>query len=197
MRRSEFFFLERYASTKAIAYYSVAFAVISGLGSGVEALAGVVAPTVASLHGSGETDRIGPAFSRALRLVLLVSVPITALGTVFGPALIRVVYGSDYARTAAPLRIMLVPFPLLALMALSGGLLWGSGRVRLWLLVFCFAAVVDITLDFVLVPHLAEVGAAIANTCAQVTAAVLVLGYTIRSFGPVDWQARVLRARSV
>jgi O-antigen/teichoic acid export membrane protein len=196
LRRSEFFFLERYATTKAIAYYSVAFAVISGFGSAVEALAGVVAPTVASLHGSGETDRIGPAFSRALRLVLLVSVPITALGIVFGPALIRIIYGSDYARTAAPLRIMLVPFPLLALMALSGGLLWGSGRVRLWLLVFCFAAVVDLTLDFVLVPHLAEVGAALANSCAQVTAAVFVLGYTIRSFGPIDWQARVL-ARAV
>jgi hypothetical protein len=81
-------------------------------------------------------------------------------------------------------------------MALSGGLLWGSGRVRLWLLVFCFAAVVDLTLDFVLVPHLAEVGAALANSCAQVTAAVFVLGYTIRSFGPIDWQARVL-ARAV
>jgi O-antigen/teichoic acid export membrane protein len=192
LRRSEFFFLERYSSTKAIAYYSVAFAVISGFGSAVEALAGVVAPTVASLHGSGETERIGPAFSRALRLVVLVSVPITAFGTVFGPPLIRLIYGADYAHTAAPLRIMLVPFPLLALMALSGGLLWGSGRVRLWLLVFCFAAVVDLTLDFVLVPHLAEVGAALANSCAQVTAAAFVLGYTTRSFGPVDWQARVL-----
>ncbi len=196
MRRSEFFFLERYSSTKAIAYYSVAFAVIAGLGSAVEALAGVVAPTVASLHGSGEMSRVGPAFSRAIRLVLLVSVPITALGTVFGPPVIRAVYGSEYARTAGPLRIMLVPFPLLALMTLCGGLLWGSGRVRLWLLVFLMAAVVDITLDFVLVPHLAEIGAAVANTSAQLTAAVCVLGYTARAFGPVDWQAQVL-ARAV
>ena len=115
MRRSEFFFLERYSSTKAIAYYSVAFAVIAGFGSAVEALAGVVAPTVASLSGSDEMNRVGPAFSRAIRLVLLVSVPIAALGTVFGPPAIRVVYGSDYARTAGPLRIMLLPFPLLAL----------------------------------------------------------------------------------
>ncbi len=192
MRRSEFFFLDRYSSTKAIAYYSVAFAVIAGFGSAVEALAGVVAPTVASLSGSGETDRIGPAFSRAIRLVILVSMPITTLGTVFGPAVIRAVYGSDYARTAAPLRIMFLPFPLLALMTLSGGLLWGSGRVRLWLLTFCFAAAVDVTLDFILVPHLAQVGAALANSCAQVTAAVFVLSYTTRSFGPVDWHARVL-----
>ncbi len=192
LRRSEFFFLDRYSSTKAIAYYSVAFAVIAGFVSMVEALAGVVAPTVASLHGSGETSRIGPAFSRAIRLVILLSVPIAALGVVFGPALIRVIYGSDYAHTAAPLRIMLIPFPLVALMSLCGGLLWGSGRVRMWLLVFCFAAVVDVGLDFLLIPHFAEVGAALANVCAQATAAVLVIGYTMHMFGPVDWQARVL-----
>ncbi len=196
LRRSEFFFLNRYSSSKAIAYYSVAFAVIAGLASAVESLAGVIAPTVASLHGSGETDRIGPAFSRGIRLVILVAVPISAFGVVFGPAVIRVVYGSDYARTAAPLRIMLAPFPLLALMSLCNGLLWGSGRVRVWLLVFSAAAIVDLALDVILVPHLAEVGAALANTCAQVTAGVVVFGYTIRSFGPIDVQARVL-ARAV
>ena len=192
LRRSEFFVLDRYSSAKAIAYYSVAFAIVSGLAASVESLAGVVAPTVASLHGSGETDRIGPSFSRAVRLVLLVSVPLSAFGIAFGPALIRVIYGSDYTRTAAPLRIMLAAFPLVALMSLCGGLLWGSGRVRVWLLVFCFAAVVDVSLDFLLIPAHAEIGAAFANIGAQVTASLLVVGYTVRMFGPLDWQTRVL-----
>jgi len=197
LRRSEFFVLDRYSSAKAIAYYSVAFAVVSGLAASVESLAGVVAPTVAALHGSGETARIGPSFSRAVRLVVLVSVPISAFGIVFGPALIRAIYGSDYARTAPPLRIMLAAFPLVALMSLCGGLLWGSGRVRVWLVVFCCAAVVDVALDFLLIPAHAEVGAAFANIGAQVTASLLVVGYTVRVFGPVEWQARILARAAV
>jgi O-antigen/teichoic acid export membrane protein len=192
LRRSEFFFLDRYSSANAIAYYSVAFAVVAGLQSGIESLAAVVSPTVAALHGSGDADRINSGFSRALRLVILTAVPISAFGIVFGPAVIRVVYGSDYARTAAPLRIMLIAFPIIALMSLCSGLLWGVGHVRVWLLVFCFAAVVDVALDFLLVPSHAEVGAAWANNTAQISASILVVGYTIKKFGPFDWQLGVL-----
>ena len=192
LRRSEFFFLNHYSSAKAIAYYSVAFAVVAGLGSGVESLGGVVAPTVAALKGAGSTERIGPAFSRAMRIVIMVSVPLSAFGIVFGPALIRLIYGDDYANTGAPLKIMLGAFPVIALMSLCAGLLWGIGRVRVWLLVFCVAAVVDVSLDFLLIPAHAEVGAALANIGAQVTAAVLIIGYTVRLFAPIEWQARVL-----
>ncbi len=192
LRRSEFFFLERYSSANAIAYYSVAFAVVAGLSSGIESLAGVVSPTVASLHGSGDAGRITSGFSRALRFVILVAMPISAFGMVFGPAVIRVVYGSDYSHTAAPLRIMLLAFPIIALMSLCSGLLWGVGHVRVWLLVFCFAAVVDVALDLLLVPGHAEVGAAWANNTAQVSASLLVVGYTIRKFGPFDWQMGTL-----
>jgi O-antigen/teichoic acid export membrane protein len=192
LRRSEFFFLDRYSSANAIAYYSVAFAVVAGVSSGIESLAGVVSPTVASLHGAGDSDRITSGFSRALRFVILVALPISAFGMVFGPAVIRVVYGSDYARTAAPLRIMLLAFPVIALMSLCSGLLWGVGHVRVWLLVFCFAAVVDVALDLLLIPGHAEVGAAWANNSAQVSASLLVVGYTVKKFGPFDWQMRVL-----
>jgi O-antigen/teichoic acid export membrane protein len=87
---------------------------------------------------------------------------------------------------------MLLAFPIIALMSLCSGLLWGVGHVRVWLLVFCFAAVVDVALDFLLVPGHAEVGAAWANNSAQVAASILVVGYTIKTFGPFDWQLRVL-----
>ncbi len=77
-------------------------------------------------------------------------------------------------------------------MSLCSGLLWGVGLVRVWLIVFCFAAVVDVLLDVLLIPAHAEVGAAWANNSAQVTASLLVVGYTVRKFGPLDWECRVL-----
>jgi O-antigen/teichoic acid export membrane protein len=192
LRRSEFFFLERYSSANAIAYYSVAFAVVAGLASAVESIGSMVSPTVAALHGAGDSGRISSGFSRALRFAVLAAVPISAFGIVFGPAVIRVVYGSAYTRTAGPLRIMLLAFPVITLMSLCNGLLWGVGRVRVWLGVFCVAAVLDVALDFLLIPAHAEVGAAWANNAAQVFASVLVVGYTIKKFGPFEWQAAVL-----
>jgi O-antigen/teichoic acid export membrane protein len=197
LRRSEFFFLERYSTAQAIAFYSVAFAVTAGLGSAVEALTAVVAPTVASLQGSGDSSRIAPGFSRALRIVILVTVPVAAFGFAFGPQLIQLVYGSDYAPTAAPLRIMLVAFPIVAIMTMCSGLLWGIGLVRVWLLSFCVAAIVNLLLDFTLIPAYAQTGAALANVGAQATASLLVVGYTVRTLGPLTWHARVLVRASV
>jgi O-antigen/teichoic acid export membrane protein len=197
LRRSEFFFLERYSSSDAIAFYSVAFAVVAGLGSAVESLGSIVSPTVAALHGAGDSGRISAGFSRALRLAVLAALPISAFGIVFGPAVIRVVYGSAYSHTAGPLRIMLLAFPIITLMTLCSGLLWGVGHVRVWLGVFCLAAVVDVALDFLLIPAHAEVGAAWANNSAQVFASVLVVGYTIKKFGPFEWHANVLARAAV
>ena len=87
---------------------------------------------------------------------------------------------------------MLLAFPVITLMSLCNGLLWGVGRVRVWLGVFCVAAVLDVALDFLLIPAHAEVGAAWANNAAQVFASMLVVGYTIKKFGPFEWQAAVL-----
>jgi O-antigen/teichoic acid export membrane protein len=196
LRRSEFFFLERYSTADAIAYYSVAFAVVAGLSSAVESIGSMVSPTVAALHGAGDSGRISSGFSRALRFAILAAVPISAFGIVFGPAVIRVVYGSAYTRTAGPLRIMLLAFPVITLMSLCNGLLWGVGRVRFWLGAFCVAAVIDVALDFLLVPAHAEVGAAWANNAAQLFGSALVVGYTIKKFGPFEWHAVVL-ARAV
>jgi O-antigen/teichoic acid export membrane protein len=192
LRRSEFFFLERYSSADAIAYYSVAFAVVAGLASAVESVGSMVSPTVAALQGAGDSDRISSGFSRALRFAVLAAVPISAFGIVFGPAVIRVVYGSAYTRTAGPLRIMLLAFPVITLMSLCNGLLWGVGRVRVWLAVFCVAAVLDVSLDFLLIPAHAEVGAAWANNVAQVFASALVVGYTIKQVGPFEWHGAVM-----
>ncbi len=47
---------------------------------------------------------------------------------------------------------MLLAFPIITLMSLCNGLLWGVGHVRFWLGVFCVAAVVDVALDFLLIP---------------------------------------------
>jgi O-antigen/teichoic acid export membrane protein len=196
-RRSELFFLERYASDAEIAHYSIPFAMVTALALFPGALAGVLTPAVATLLGAGAMDRIRSGYGRALRLVLLVSLPLTAAGLALGPTLIVLVYGRQYADTQDVLRVLLAGFPLVAAMLASMAVLTGLGRILVPTVVGAVAAGVNVGLDFALIPDGGATGAAIANLGAQVTAAILVTGYTLYTIGGVPRDLRALVATAV
>jgi O-antigen/teichoic acid export membrane protein len=187
-RRSEFFFLDRYSTDTQIALYSVVFAVVAALIQLPDAIAAITLPAVATLSGAGQAERIRSGFSRALRLVLLATLPVTAVAFALGPALLRVVYGPEFRDTGPVLLIMLAPFPLLPLLSLSRAVLAGLGRLRVPLSIETAAAALNIALAFLLVPGHGAVGAAVANIAAQTIGAVLVLAYSLVAVGAPEWR---------
>ena len=196
-RRSEFFFLARYSSDTQIGLYSVAFAAVAALVSSLDAISMVIAPAVATLSGAGAEARIRNGFSRAVRLVVYLTLPMTAGALAVGPAALQFFYGPDYAGAAPPLLMMLVVFPLLPLMNLASSMLWGLGRVTIWLEVCAAASVVNLVLNFLLVPPYGATGAAVANSGAQLAAAAAIVLYACRSVGPVVWHPRSLLRSAV
>ena len=191
-RRSEFFFLDHYSPDRQIAFYSIAFGVVTALVRLPSAMGKVLAPAVATLFGAGAHERIRTGFSRALRLLLLLTMPLAAAAAAVGPETLRVIWGADYGPTTRPFLIMVAASLVTPLTVLGSSLITGLGRVWLPLLADTGAAAVDIGLAFALVPRHGAVGAAIANLAAQVTAGVPLIAYSWRIAGPIRWEARVL-----
>lgn len=189
--RSEFFFLARFSSDSQIAFYSIAFSAMAALRLVPRALGGATSPAFATLFGAGAFDRIRSGYSRSLRLLLLASLPLTALGVSLGPELIEEVYGHDYTGAGHPAQILLLVFPLVALSSLSNSLLAGLGRIRLPLIANALAAAIDLGLAAALIPRLDARGAAIANAGGQGTYALIVLVFSGRLVRPVDWRPAV------
>lgn len=187
-RRSEFFFLEHYSTDTQIALYSVVFAVVAALIQLPDAIAAIALSAVATLSGAGQAERIRAGFSRALRLVCLVTLPVTALALALGPTLLPLVYGPEFEDTKPILLIMLAPFPILPLLSLSRSVLAGLGRLRVPLLIETGAAVLNLTLAFLLVADHGAIGAAVANVAAQTVGGLLVLAYSLRAVGAIHWR---------
>jgi O-antigen/teichoic acid export membrane protein len=187
-RRSEFFFLERYSTDTEIALYSISFAVVTALGRLFEAVAAVVSPAVATLAGAGEIDRIRTGYGRALRLLTVLTLPLTAVGLALGPATLRLLYGEGYRNTGPVLLIMLATFPVVSLVRTSNALLHGLGRLRFLLAAGFLGAAVNVGLDFLLIPRHDSVGAALANGGGQLAVSIPVLVYASRVLGPVKWR---------
>ena len=194
-RRSEFFFLEHYANDRRLAMYSVSFAAVTTLVLVPQALAGAVSPAFATLYGAGAHERIRSGYGRSLRLLLLAGLPVTAGALALGPRTLRLVFGSGFGGTRVPLLILLAPLPVIPLMNASYSLIVGLGKKRFPLLVGTGSAALNVALDFALIPRHAEIGAAIANSCAQGATAAVTLAYGVKLVGGVRWEgAALLRA---
>jgi O-antigen/teichoic acid export membrane protein len=186
-RRSEFFFLQRFSSDTEIALYSVAFSSVAALLLLPQAVTAAVLPAVATLFGAGQVERVRSGFGRSIRLLLVVSAPATAFALALGPLALRLVYGAAFEDAGPVLVVLLAPVPVLALVNLSTVLLAGMNRLRFPLVAGLAGAVVNIGLDFALIPRFDAVGAAFANVGAQLSAGLPVLVYALHELRPVRW----------
>jgi O-antigen/teichoic acid export membrane protein len=189
-QRSEFFFLERSSSDAQIALYSIAFAFLLALLAVPTGVRMVVIPSVATLIGAGDLERVRRGFSRLVRLSILVTVPVTAGALALGPTLLSLVYGSQYSGAGDVLLILLLPLPLVPLASAGAALVIGFGRVKVPTLVSGIAAAVDIIAAVLLVPRYGAIGAATANSLAATASAVTVLPYCRSLVGDIDISVR-------
>jgi O-antigen/teichoic acid export membrane protein len=188
-RRSEFLFLNHYSSDSEIGFYSIAFASITALIAIPSAISATLLPAVATLQGAGAMDRVRSGFARALRLELTMALVLAAGAAALGPELLKVVYGADFGATGTILLIMIVPFPAIAIFQLATAVVSGLGHLRIPLISGIIAAVVNVGLDFALIPRYDAVGAAIATSIAQLVAGAPRFIYSHRLVGGVRWEA--------
>ncbi|HEX8854559.1 MAG TPA: polysaccharide biosynthesis C-terminal domain-containing protein [Thermoleophilaceae bacterium] len=186
-KRSEFVFLDHYSGDTQIAFYSIAFAAVGALGLLPGVVSSVISPAFATLYGAGHADRLRSGYGRSIRLLLLVSLPVTAGALAVGPATVQLVYGSDYAGVRTPLLIMLAVFPLVALSGGANALMVGLGRRLVPGVVGVAAAVVTLGLNWLLVRSHGATGAALANSGGQVAATVPIVVYAVTSIGGLEW----------
>ncbi|HYM56986.1 MAG TPA: oligosaccharide flippase family protein [Solirubrobacteraceae bacterium] len=186
-RRSEFFFLGAYSPDSEIAMYSIAFAAVAAMTKLPEAVGTVLSPAFATLFGAGAVERMRSGYSRALRFVVRIALPLTALALALAPTAIGLVYGEEYRRAGDVLLLLLVTFPVVALVGPSRGLITGFGRRRFPVTVGAFAAAVNIGLDLLLIPDHGAIGAALANSLAQLAGGIPIIAYACYQVRPVRW----------
>jgi O-antigen/teichoic acid export membrane protein len=191
-QRSELFFLDRESSNAQIAFYTIAFSAVTMLATLPMGMTTVISPMFARFFGAAQMERIRSGYGRALRLSLLLTIPITAGGIVLGPRLITLAYGDRYAHAGTVLRILVASVPLAPVGAVSVALMVGYGRLRFPIVVSAIAAAADITAAALLVPRWDAIGAALANECAALTATMAQFVYSIRLLGRIETAPRHL-----
>lgn len=190
-QRTEIFALAHFKGDVDVARYSVPYALVSALLLFPSAVSQALSPAFASLWGAGEADRIRSGFGRALRLVLVLATGFTAATIALGQDLITLVYGSAFSGVHTVVVLLAFSIPFVPLATLSGSLLRGIGLLQALTIVGVVASIADIGLAVALVPPFGTVGAAVANTVAQILGSVPLVVYSLRRIGGTElaWAA--------
>ncbi|HUI78270.1 MAG TPA: oligosaccharide flippase family protein [Bryobacteraceae bacterium] len=188
--RSEVLFLKQFADVKQVAFYSLAFSITNQLLMAPRALSNAIGITILAQYGR-DPLRLGDLLRNATRYVSVLAIPLF-LGTaaVAGP-LIRSTYGVRYLSVVSVLCILCVSSIPRAFQTHMENLLQATEKQGFMVKWLAATAVVNLSLDVLLIPGHGALGAAAANGFAQ-TIGVAGLFYKAGGAQAVWPQARFL-----
>lgn len=164
--RSELIFLRRYSTLTQMGFYSISAGLASKLLIAPRTLAGATSVSL-MVESSRDPSRVEQIVKNASRFILLLAIPIHLGAAAITSLAILSLYGHKYAG-AVPVMIVasLLSLPL-GLQNIPDGLLQSADRQKKTIQALIVTGVVNLLLDWLLVPRYAAVGAALGNGLAQ------------------------------
>ena len=184
--KSELFFLGIYSNTQQIAIYSLAYSLGLYISSIFSPFITVVNNTTAELIGTKQQDKLQFLSQHLTKYLGIIIIPISILFIIYINKILLLFYGRDFlsAGIIFPFLIFSQIMPLIFNPISTIPTL--SHDIRKVVYIGFGAAVLNITLDLWLIPSLQALGAAIANSAAQLLAIslafVLVRKYKLHFF---------------
>jgi O-antigen/teichoic acid export membrane protein len=175
-QRSEVLFLKWYSTLPQIAFYTLAFSIATKLSEVSGTFSSTLLPLYSESYGRNGLRDIGRVYVRALKYLQMVMVFPCLLAAAICTPLVELLYGSNYGPVVLPLQLLLVSLALTSIGVVGSPLLVGTEKQSFIAKYGTFVAVLNVALDFVLIPKHGAIGAAVANCTAQI---VGVLGGTI------------------
>jgi O-antigen/teichoic acid export membrane protein len=166
-QKSEVFFLERFSTAENIAFYSLAFT-IGYMAMQIPAVfSSLLIPYFSEIYGKTDTAGLKNGYVNSTRYLAFISFPIGIGGAVLSTPLIELAYGSEYLGSAIPAQIILLFNSFGAVSRASSSILYGTEEQSFILKWGGIIAIFNILLDLFLIPRYGAIGAAIANSTAQ------------------------------
>lgn len=198
--RPELFFLNRYHPGVDLGLYGAALRIASLAAMMPMVLGAAFLPEMSALKAAG--DRIGmhTTLRRTTLLLVAVAAPLAIGGALLAGPGVTLVYGARFGGASTATSVLLLGALLNAPTVTLSAVVMVGPRPRLLAEVGVPAAVLNVVLDFVLVPPLGPVGAALATGMVQLACVAISALYSWRRLGmpiPVARLAEILLLASL
>lgn len=162
-----------FLKTADVGIYRVAFQFTTAATFTTTAMRTVLFPKVSNWNTKGELKKAEDAFAKGITYSLLLAVPVFAGGIILGDKMLYFFYGEGFARGTQTFYVLLAVQLVNVFMFLQTMYLNALNRPKESFKVTAVAATVNIVLDFMLIPVLGILGAAVATLIAMILNSLL------------------------
>jgi O-antigen/teichoic acid export membrane protein len=181
-RRSEVFFLGRFHPSSEVGFYGLAYSIVEQAMIFLPGIfAGVLLPVISELYGKKDKTSLQKIFIYSSRYLSFATIPACVGLIMLSKSIIFSFYGPGYLKAASVLRILSISGCFGIIAGAASSIQYGTERQDFILKWGSVTAVINIILDFVLIPNFGAIGAAIANSATQICAVVVGILVVCRS----------------
>lgn len=161
------------SNSTAVGYYTGATKISHILVVLVTSLGAVLLPRSSNLLKNGKTDEFYALSAKSYNFISLMTFPILGGVLVLSPSIILLFCGSGFVPSITTLRIIAPIIVFIGISNLVGlQMLYPLGKIKLVTISTCIGATVNLTLNLILIPLLAQNGAAVATVIAELSVAI-------------------------
>jgi len=175
--------LEAYKGTTAVGYYAVAYKLTYAMQFLPLTFTAALYPALSAAYAKKDSEELKSTFIGSIRLMAAIGFPISAGLSALAPGLITAIYGVKFAGSIPAMQVL--PWVLLPIFMdfPIGALLNGSNRAHLKTTAMVLTMIVNVILNYLLVPVFGPLGAAWAGVGSFWTLFAIGVALTYKDIG--------------
>jgi O-antigen/teichoic acid export membrane protein len=179
--RSEIFFLKIFSTSEGLAFYSIAFT-LGYLPNKILTFGNVLLPRMSKFYAEKDFSKISMYYKQLTEFISLLIIPIYIFVFMFASDIVKILYGESYLQVSSILRIIIFAGIISGIATVGSAFIQAVEKVGVSFKIGVFITVINILLDFLLIPKYRSIGAAYANSISQILGCFLGTGYILYNF---------------
>ena len=188
MGNADTFMIGYFLPSASVGVYNIAYTLAQLLTVFLSSLGFLAVPLFSQFHDSGDIEGFSSIYSTITKWAVFATVPAFLVFFFFPNEAISLTFGVKYVGGSLALRIIAVGFFVSVLVGHAQSSLTAVGRTRFILYGTVVASVLNVCLNFVLIPRMGIAGAAISTATMYITLNVLFLAmlYSETGISPIS-----------
>lgn len=158
-----------FASSEMVGYYNAAKPIGEFVSMALNVMLFTYTPVVSGLYSQGKQDLMKRDYVVLTKWVCSATFPLTLILVLFPGIVMNFVFGKEYIIAGGALQVLALGFFINNLMGPNGATLTAIGRTKFLMYATFGAAVINVMLNFFLIPSLEVLGASLASVIAIIS----------------------------
>ena len=150
---------------ESVAIYGVAFRFSMGVSVTLMAINSIASPKLAEKFANNDISGMGKVAMQSAKLIFWTTIPLASILLIF-PKFFMGIYGFEFLIGVEVLRWLIIGRVVNALSGSVGNLMQMTGQQNNYLKILIVGAIINVTLNFILIPIYGIKGAAFASVCS-------------------------------